>query len=121
MKDILLVGIGGFAGSALRYAVSMAMFSFASSSVIPWGTLTVNFAGSMLIGILFAIGVPGLWPQLLIAGFCGGFTTFSAFSLEVFAAMRSGNIGSALLYILLSIVLCVAATAVGYHLGLKLK
>ena len=81
MKALLLVGLGGAAGSVLRYLVSTA----ASASLgggFPWGTLAVNAAGSAAIGALAALNLQDPARLLLVTGLLGGFTTFSAFSLE---------------------------------------
>ena len=119
VKEILLVGTGGFAGSALRYLVSVAMAG--TQVFLPWGTFTVNAVGSLLIGFLMSVLGQGAWYFLLVAGFCGGFTTFSAFSAELFGMIRSGNYGQAGIYIVLSIVVCVAAVWLGMLIGGKLK
>lgn len=112
IKEILLVGTGGFAGSVLRYLVSVAM----SSCAFPWGTFTVNASGSLIIGILLASVAPGGWHLLLIAGFCGGFTTFSAFSAQMFEMVREGNYATAALYMIASVAVCMAAVWMGVML-----
>ena len=76
-----MVGIGGFAGSALRYAISRAMLPLAAMSHFPWHSLLVNVVGSLLIGALVACRLTGHWYYLAVIGFCGGFATFSMFSL----------------------------------------
>lgn len=119
MKDILIVGAGGFAGSVLRYAISLLMPLSVGS--IPWGTLTVNFTGSLIIGLLFSAELPYWWALLLITGFCGGFTTFSTFSLEVVNAFRGGHTMIAAIYILISFALCIIAVVAGIYLGMRLR
>lgn len=84
MKNLLLVGMGGFAGSICRYVLSLILNQ---KDQYPWGTLTVNLVGSALLGVLtaWAAQKAGLNKeiQLLFAtGFCGSFTTFSTFSME---------------------------------------
>ena len=81
MTALLLVGLGGAAGSILRHLVSLAA-SAALAAGFPWGTLAVNAAGSAAIGALAALDVQGPTRLLLVTGLLGGFTTFSAFSLE---------------------------------------
>lgn len=76
-QGALLVALGGAAGSVLRYAVSLAL-----NGAWPWGTLAVNALGSVAIGALTAAGTSGEARLLLVTGVLGGFTTFSAFSLE---------------------------------------
>ena len=117
MKALLLVGAGGFAGSALRYLISRLMLPWAVSSGFPFSTLTVNVAGSLLIGAL--IGLSGGWALLCIVGFCGGFTTFSTFSLETVTLLRAGSYLPAALYMWSSMVLSIAAVCGGYYLGTK--
>ena len=105
MKALLLVGAGGFAGSALRYLISRLMLPWAVSSGFPFSTLTVNVAGSLLIGALMGLGLSGGWALLCIVGFCGGFTTFSTFSLETVTLLRAGSYLPAALYMWSSMVL----------------
>lgn len=103
MKALLFVGIGGGAGSILRYLVSV-FFTRLLPGYFPWGTFVVNAAGCLLIGFLL-----GLFEKeklataelrfLLVTGFCGGFTTFSTFASENISLFQSGNTAVALLYI----------------------
>ncbi len=79
---LLLVAAGGAAGAVLRYLVSVQALAWFGAG-FPWGTLAVNLAGSAAIGALAGIGLQGEARLLLVAGLLGGFTTFSAFSLEV--------------------------------------
>ena len=92
-----MVGIGGFAGSALRYAISRAMLPLAAMSHFPWHSLLVNVVGSLLIGALVACRLTGHWYYLAVIGFCGGFATFSMFSLEMFKMIRLGYTSGAIL------------------------
>jgi CrcB protein len=78
---LLLVGLGGAAGSVLRYLVSIGALALFGPG-FPWGTLAVNALGSAAIGALAGAGFDGPARLLLVTGFLGGFTTFSAFSLE---------------------------------------
>ena len=119
MKALLLVGAGGFAGSALRYLISRLMLPWAVSSGFPFSTLTVNVAGSLLIGALMGLGLSGGWALLCIVGFRGGFTTFSTFSLETVTLLRAGSYLPAALYMWSSMVLSIAAVCGGYYLGTK--
>ena len=120
IKNLLLVGLGGSIGSMLRYASSL----FVNSKAFPYATLSVNIIGSFIIGLVFAMSIkePNLsnnWKLFLATGICGGFTTFSAFSLENMGLLQSGRIGIALTYIILSIVLGITATFLGYLLIVK--
>lgn len=106
MKNILLVGIGGFIGSVARYLLGLASQSW-FQGVYPLGTLTVNLVGSLLIGILagYLIKSHHITAQLiLITGFCGGFTTFSTFSLEGLKILQNGAIGLYIAYALASLI-----------------
>lgn len=119
IRIILLIGLGGFAGSVLRYWMQ-GLLQSRFPGAFPVGTFAVNFVGSFLIGILFARLYQGAlnesYRALLIVGLCGGFTTFSSFSYEVFAMLREGHFLLALAYVFTSVVLCLAATAGGMFL-----
>ena len=102
MPNLLLVMLGGAIGAGLRYEVgrySLARFG----PGFPWGTLIVNLLGGLLIGLLagWLIGAHDqqrpIW-MLLAVGLLGGFTTFSAFSFDLFAMLGHGQIGTALAY-----------------------
>ena len=117
MKILLAVGTGSFIGGIFRY--SLAQFINAKAlSAFPYGTLTVNFIGCLVIGIVFALSerahINAGWQLFLATGICGGFTTFSAFSVETFSLLRAGQLGYASAYIIASIVLGVLATFIGY-------
>jgi len=113
MRIALLIGLGSFIGGVSRYLLSQLIQNKALTS-FPWGTLTVNVIGCLLIGIVFGIsersGLTNEWRLFLATGLLGGFTTFSAFSYESISLIRDGQAGSALLYIGCSIVLGLLAT-----------
>lgn len=118
----LLVAVGGAAGSVLRYWMSgVAQRSVPATgmwSVFPLGTLAVNVIGCLIVGALAEIGERRgpLSPEarsLLMVGFLGGFTTFSAFANETVAAWRSGAVAVAVVNVVLSVVTCVAAVLAG--------
>jgi CrcB protein len=116
--EYLAVALGGAAGSVLRYVVST-MFRTAAPGAFPLGTLLVNLLGSFLIGLCAAWverGAPWVRPWLM-AGFLGGFTTFSAFSLENMRLLRDGYLGTALLYALLSVSAGVLLAFAGYAIA----
>ena len=117
MKLILLVGAGSFLGGIFRFLLSELIQTKTLSS-FPYGTLTVNLIGCFAIGIVFGFVERGQlsmeWRVLVATGILGGFTTFSAFSMETFSMIRSGNIFNAALYILLSIGIGILATAIGF-------
>lgn len=115
--NFLLVGLGGFIGSVMRYGVSLVM----RGGTLPYATLIVNTVGAFIIGCLFSyftrsgmVGSP--FFLLLSVEICGGFTTFSTFSLELFNMLRVGDIGVALLYLSASVILSLTATVLGYYL-----
>ncbi len=115
---VVFVGIGGAAGSSLRYVVSNLIQSQTSSG-FPFGTLLVNVIGCLIIGLLIgaSMSAPVKLNEnlrlLLATGFCGGFTTFSAFSAESVVLFDKGEFGLAATYILSSIVLGLVATVAG--------
>jgi|SRR5690554_601405 len=114
--NLLWVGMGGALGAICRYGVSLLLAPW--SQAFPWATLLINGAGSLAIGIAFALFADRLeaWHSLrllVIVGFLGGFTTFSAFSLETYQLLLRGELISAVLYALASVILCVLAVAVG--------
>ena len=119
MKILLLVGLGGFAGSVLRLVISE-LIQTKSLSTFPYGTLSVNIIGCFVIGIVFGFVDKGQlsteWRYFLATGVIGGFTTFSAFSYETFYLIRNDQFMNAMIYVLLSIVCGVIATAAGFYL-----
>jgi len=112
----LLIAVGGAAGSVLRYVVGGAVQRM-SAGGFPIGTMFVNVSGCFLIGILLRqflnMQVSPELRAFLIVGFCGGFTTFSTFSGETLGLIEGGEYGRAAGYVMLSVVLCLAATFVG--------
>jgi fluoride exporter len=115
--DYLVVFLGGGLGATVRYGFSIfGVKLFASTA--PIGTLTVNILGSLLIGLVAAyLEVKGHFPQHIrlfaMTGFLGGFTTFSAFSLEVILMVERAEYFSASLYAILTIALSVLAAFIG--------
>ncbi len=119
--NIGLVFLGGGLGSVLRLLVSVYAVSRLGTG-FPFGTLCINVVGSFLIGIMVALAgerVQALSEAgrfFLAIGFCGGFTTFSTFSLETLTMLQSGRIGGAAVYVAVSIIGCVVGTALGLGL-----
>lgn len=116
-QSIFLVGLGGAFGSILRYLVGIWLKRSAQDG-FPWPTLFVNLVGSVLIGILISYFASkpqhnGYWPLLLITGLCGGFTTFSSFTLENTQLIQEGKVAMALIYITASILFGLVAVALG--------
>lgn len=112
-KTLFIVGLGGGIGSAFRYLTSVLSDKYIQNS-FPWATFLVNVIGCLIIGILIGffakqqVENPAL-KLLFVTGFCGGFTTFSAFALENIKLFQSGNTLLALLYIALSVLLGIFA------------
>jgi CrcB protein len=111
-----MVGLGGFFGSVCRYLISL--IPLGSQSSFPYTTLCINIAGAFLIGLISGLTDKAvmLHPDLLPflrAGFCGGFTTFSTFALELNALLETGQPMSAVLYIALSTGLGLGAVFAG--------
>ncbi len=115
IMTFLLVALGGALGAVLRFGTGLAMLRLAGPG-FPLGVLTVNILGSFLIGLFsvfaFHRGVQYLNP-FVMTGILGGFTTFSAFSLEAFTLYERGQIGTAGLYVSLSVVLSLGALVLG--------
>lgn len=119
MKQLILVFIGGGFGSALRFVIGKYLNN--SETGIPWGTFTVNILGSLLIGILLGLAAKNNTLStnqtlLLATGFCGGFTTFSAFAYENHVFLKSGDFTSFALYTIGSFVIGFLAVFLGLHL-----
>lgn len=111
---LLLVAAGGAAGSVLRHLVSMlAVTQFGVG--FPWGTLAVNVLGSAAIGVAAGLGLQGEARLLVVTGFLGGFTTFSAFSLETGALLERAP-ALAIGYVAASVLLGLGAFALTYGL-----
>jgi CrcB protein len=113
---LLLIALGGAAGSLLRYLVGGTVQRW-SASGFPVGTLFVNIVGCFLIGVfvrfLLHMQTSSGMRALLIVGFCGGFTTFSTFSIETAGLIEGGEYARAATYIAGSVLLCVVATFAG--------
>lgn len=116
MKFILLVGMGGAAGSIARYLISQTIESRVLSS-FPYGTFAVNIVGCFIIGVIYALSSRGLvvpeWRVLLATGFCGGFTTFSSFSYETLSLIQEGQLYNPMLYLGASILCGLFAAYLG--------
>ena len=117
MNALIAVAIGGGLGAVFRYSLVAALGTRLGSG-FPWGTMCVNVLGSFLIGVAYVIlmerFVSVQWIRLvLITGFLGGFTTFSAFSLDALLLFEGGLWIRGLVYSLLSVILCLGSTVLG--------
>lgn len=121
IRELFAVGLGGAAGSVVRYVLSAGLLAGHSLLGFPAGTFAVNAAGSLLIGILLETTSSAAAGWLLIVGFCGGFTTFSTFSADAVRLLRAGDYGPAAACIVLSVAVCIAFAALGMWLGAQAK
>jgi fluoride exporter len=110
----LYISLGAIAGAISRYQID-ALLRPQISSAFPWPTLVINVSGSFLIGILASL-LPDRADLrlLLMVGFCGSYTTFSTYSLEIVKLMQSGKASVAIAYLLVSAVLAPLACYLGY-------
>ncbi len=121
MKMILAVATGGALGATGRFLVGKFMFRLMGPG-FPWGTLTVNIIGSFIIGIIVTLlasryNLAHHWQGFLVIGVLGGFTTFSAFSMEVGLMLERHEITQAAFYAMGSLVLGVVALFLGLYAG----
>ena len=120
MKSFLLVFLGGGLGSALRYLVANAMNQY--SKVLPFGTFTVNILGCLLIGIILGYAqrentLTSNQTLLLATGFCGGFTTFSAFANENLELIKNGEIFNFSIYTIGSVLIGILFIYLGLNIS----
>ena len=120
MLGYIWVSIGSAVGGAARFWIS-GVIATRWGQTFPYGTLGVNVTGSFVIGLLAALSVPeGRWfmnppmRELLMIGFCGGYTTFSSFSLQTLALLQEGEWWRAAANAIASFVLCLLAVWIGY-------
>lgn len=121
------VAAGSLIGSVLRALVSLACH-FTLGAGFPWGTLFVNVTGSLLIGFYAALTGPegrvlvsARQRQFVMTGICGGYTTFSAFSLETFRLVQAGELSLAATNIIVSVVTWLVAVWIGYSLATRIN
>ena len=122
----LLIACGGALGTMARYLVALAAAPISSS--LPWGTILINISGSFLIGLVGTLTLAhGRYPLsepmrlFIMVGFCGGYTTFSSFSLQTLDLIRAGALGRAAINVAASVALCLAAVAIGHLAGTALN
>lgn len=122
MLDLGYIAAGGALGSVLRFELNRWLTAMLGSA-LPWGTILINIGGSFAIGLSAALfagragaAIPLQARQFVLVGLCGGFTTFSSFSLQTLSLIQAGEPGRALLNVALSVVLCLAGVCLGYAL-----
>ncbi len=119
-RDLLLIAAGGALGAVARHSVGR-LVGPAASGAIPWHTFVVNVTGAFSLGLLLAVaarqGWPGWWRPFLGVGLLGGYTTFSAFSLEAAELILQGSSLLAIGYMFASATAAVAGAVAGITLG----
>lgn len=116
IQTLILVAIGGALGAALRFLAGVGVLRLTGPTDFPLAILSVNVIGSLLMGLfVVAAAQKGLtpWAPFVMTGLLGGFTTFSAFSLETMTLIERGAAGQAALYVALSVGLSVLGLAIG--------
>ena len=121
IKEMLIAGLGGFIGTCCRYLTGRLCATLPLAS-FPLGTFAVNAVGCFLIGLLCGVSErTGILTQghnvLLVTGFCGGFTTFSAFANDIWVLGAKGEMGMSVLYTVATIVACIVLVWLGRALS----
>ena len=121
IRTILLIGFGGFLGTIFRYLTSV-FFTKQFPSAFPYGTFVVNIIGCLVIGLVYGFSERYNWSSseirlFLATGFCGGFTTFSAFALENVKLLQSSNYLTFGIYSLASFFICLLFVYVGLQIA----
>ena len=117
MTGFLFVGMGGAVGAMLRYTISLIPYK----GKFPLLTLFINVIGALIIGTIAGLSARKNLPQnavlFLKTGVCGGFTTFSTFSLEAYSLLEQGYFKASAVYVILSVVCCLAGVALGMYMA----
>ena len=115
LRNFLLVGMGGAVGAMMRYGVTLLTAALGGAATL--ATMSANIVGSFLMGLIVGLCSNNPWLLFATVGVCGGFTTFSTFSLQSITLMQSGRWPMALLYMALTLLLCLLFTFLGYRLA----
>ena len=126
LTTCLVVALGGALGTVGRYLLALAMAPI--SQGVPWGTVVINIVGSFVIGFFGTLTlshgrfpVPENLRLFVLVGVCGGFTTFSSFSLQTLDLLRAGAVNRALVNVAASVILCLGAVALGHAIAAQLN
>ncbi|MDH4274355.1 MAG: fluoride efflux transporter CrcB [Gammaproteobacteria bacterium] len=124
MYQLIAIAGGGAVGALLRFWVSRIVHAWTGTD-FPYGTFVINISGSLMMGFFFVLlaertGVAPEWRAVILVGFLGAFTTFSTFSLEALTLMIGGEIATAMIYVVASVVLCIFAVWLGMWVGRQL-
>lgn len=124
MKSLLAVAFGGAVGAVLRYLTTMVVLRLGSGAA-PWGTLFVNVIGAMALGFIVRYFAPSnISPTIFLAltvGLCGGYTTFSTFTLDMYSLFERGEVGRGMMYAVASVTLSYGAFAIGHIAGRMMR
>ena len=121
MLNLFAIAGGGAIGALMRFWISNSIYAMYGRD-FPYGTLIVNVVGSFLMGVLFVLlnerfSLDPAWRAALLIGLLGAFTTFSTFSMETLNLFLAGEISKAAMNIILSVVMCIFATWLGFLIG----
>ena len=128
MLTYLWIAIGSALGGIARHWCTMVGTAWWGAA-FPWGTLVINVLGSFVIGLFFALTAPSLGRfevpldarLFVMTGVCGGYTTFSAFSLQTLTLFQNGDVLRGAAYVMLSVVLCLVAVWAGYAIAVAIN